>query len=44
MIIMNVNFINFLPVITVAVFFNLKSRPFGVALLFGGLDEKGPQL
>lgn len=25
------------------VFFS-QSRPFGVALLFGGLDEKGPQL
>lgn len=22
----------------------LQSRPFGVALLFGGVDEKGPQL
>lgn len=21
-----------------------QSRPFGVALLFGGVDEKGPQL
>lgn len=24
--------------------FLLQSRPFGVALLFGGVDEKGPQL
>ena len=22
----------------------LQSRPFGVALLFGGIDDKGPQL
>ena len=23
---------------------SIQSRPFGVALLFGGVDEKGPQL
>lgn len=31
-------------VLTLAFVFMIQSRPFGVAILFAGVDEKGPQL